>query len=476
MAGRRTESVMEAVRERIAARKLSAGERLPSIRTLATSLCVSPSTVVEAYERLVAEGIVRARAGSGFFVARSSAPRPLSVARSDAERAIDPFWVSRQSLDADAQVAKPGCGWLPADWMPTDALRRAMRRTARTADDAMLTDYGPSRGHAPLRHLLARQFAAEGLDVGPDAILLTGSGTQALDLICRLLLKPGDTVLVDDPCYFNFCALLSVHRVEVVGIPMTPAGPDAAVFAERAARLRPRLYVTNAAIHNPTGASLSPAMAHRVLAAAAAHDVAIIEDEIFADFEPEPSPRLALLDGLERVLRIGSFSKTLSASVRCGYIAARPEWIETLADLQIATQFGAASPLSAGMIHEVLADGGYHRHMEGVRSRLAKARRDTARRLDGLGFRPWTVPRGGFGLWCEMPGGVDATDLARRVAGQGIVLAPGDVFSPSGTARSMMRFNAAQMTSPSVWEAIEQSLMRTGLPVSPPPEVSASLR
>lgn len=476
MAGQRTEAVMEAVREQIAVRKLAAGDRLPSIRALAARLSVSPSTVVEAYERLVAEGVVRARPGSGFFVARGVAPPPLSVARSDAERAIDPFWVSRQSLDADAQVAKPGCGWLPADWMPTEALRRAMRRAARATDDTVLTDYGPSRGHAPLRHLLARQFAAEGLDVGPDAILLTSSGTQALDLICRLLLKPGDTVLVDDPCYFNFRALLSAHRVDVVGIPMTPAGPDTAVFAERAAGLRPHIYVTNSAIHNPTGASLSPTVAHRVLAAAAAHDVAIVEDEIFADFEPEPSARLALLDGLERVLRIGSFSKTLSASVRCGFIAARPEWIETLADLQIATQFGAASPLSAGIVHEVLADGGYRRHMESVRGRLAKARRDAARRLEGLGFRLWTVPRGGFGLWCEMPGAAGAAELARCCAGRGVVLAPGDVFSPSGTAGSMMRFNAAQMAAPGVWDEIERGLARSAGPISPPPEASASPR
>ncbi|MBB3935694.1 PLP-dependent aminotransferase family protein [Aureimonas phyllosphaerae] len=459
--GRRTDEVMDAVRDRIAARGLAAGDRLPSIRALATSLSVSPSTVVEAYERLAAEGMVRARLGSGMFVARSPAPRPLTTTRGDAERAIDPFWVSRQSLDAEPDAAKPGCGWLPADWMPTEALRRALRRAAR-AGDAVLTDYGSARGHAPLRQLLARQFAAEGLDVGPDAVLLTGSGTQALDLICRLLLRTGDTVLVDDPCYFNFRALLSAHRVTVVGVPMTPIGPDPASFAELAERHRPRLYVTNSAIHNPTGASLSPAVAHRVLAAAAAYDIAIVEDEILADFEPEPTPRLADLDGLERVLRIGSFSKTLSASVRCGYIAARLDWIEALTDLQIATQFGAASPVSAGVVHDALADGGYRRHMEGVRRRLGRARGEVARRLATIGLRLWTVPRGGFSLWCELPEGGSAADLARFAAGRGVVLAPGDVFSPSGRAGSMMRFNVAQMSDPRVWETVESGLAHGG--------------
>src|SRR5512134_2634177 len=101
------------------------GDRLPSIRSFAATLGVSPSTVVEAYDRLVAEGLIRARRGSGFDVARTGLPaRVLGEAEPRRDRAVDPFWVSRQSLDADPTVMKPGCGWLPADWMPNSALRR----------------------------------------------------------------------------------------------------------------------------------------------------------------------------------------------------------------------------------------------------------------------------------------------------------------------------------------------------------------
>jgi DNA-binding transcriptional MocR family regulator len=472
--GARTSTVMEAIRGRIAARALVAGDKLPSIRGLAAGLGVSPSTVVEAYERLAAEGLVRARPGSGVFVARTAAPLPLPASSGHAERAIDPFWVSRQALDADPGASKPGCGWLPPEWLPTDAIRRALRKAAR-ADEATLTDYGSSHGSLPLRRLLARQFAGEGLDIGPDAILLTASGTQGLDLVCRLLLRPGDTVLVDDPCYFNFRALLAAHRVAVAGVPMTPAGPDAARFTELAAQHRPRLYVTNSAIHNPTGASLSPAVAHRILAAASQHEMTIVEDEIFSDFEPEPSPRLAALDGLERVLRIGSFSKTLSASVRCGFIAARPDWIEALRDLQIATSFSAAGPLGAAIVHELLSEGGYRRHMDALRRRLSQARRDVGERLETLGFTLWTVPRGGFNLWYELPEGRDAAALARRALEDGVVLAPGDVFSPSHGAGAFMRFNVAQMSDERVWSALASGLVppaASGQPAarcSPPP-------
>jgi DNA-binding transcriptional MocR family regulator len=147
-------------------------------------------------------------------------------------------------------------------------------------------------------------------------------------------------VLVDDPCYFNFHALLRAHRVRIVGVPYTPNGPDTVQFEQVLAEHRPRLYITNSALHNPTGATLSPVTAHRVLKLADQFGLTIVEDDIFADFEPEPAPRLAAFDGLDRVIQIGSFSKTLSASVRCGYIAARPDWIEGLIDLKIATSFG----------------------------------------------------------------------------------------------------------------------------------------
>ncbi|WP_431858271.1 PLP-dependent aminotransferase family protein [Azospirillum sp.] len=460
-AGTRTGEVMDAIRRKMASRALLPGDKLPSIRRFATAMGVSPSTVVEAYDRLAAEGVIRSRPGSGFYV--SGALPPLAVAEVEPrpDRAVDPFWVSRQSLDAGAETLKPGCGWLPADWMPNAALRRAIRRLAH-ADDAVLADYGGTRGSPALRRLLARQFAEEGIAAGADQILLTGSGTQAIDLICRFLLRPGDVVLVDDPCYFNFQALLRAHQARIVGVPYTRAGPDAALFAAALEAHRPRLYITNSALHNPTGATLSPQTAHRLLKAAAAHDVTIVEDDIFAGFEPEPSPRLAVLDGLAQVIRIGSFSKTLSASIRCGYIAARPDWVESLVDLQVATSFGGPSPVAADLILAVLSDGSYRKHLEGLRRRLARARREAAERLEALGLRPWLMPRGGFYLWCGLPGGRDAAEVARAALRGNVLLAPGNVFSVSQTAADHLRFNVAQMTDPRVYEVLARALAAGG--------------
>lgn len=459
-AGSRISDVMTAIRTKIAGRKLMPGDRLPSIRGFASSLRVSPSTVVEAYDRLAAEGLIRAVRGSGFYVSSGALP-PLKLGETASPRAriVDPFWVSRQSLDAEAGVLKPGCGWLPSDWMPNEALRRAIRSLARSDDD-LLSYYGGTRGALALRRLLLARFSEEGIEAGPDQVMLTNTGTQALDLVCRFVLRPGDTVLIDDPCYFNFQALLRAHQVRIVGVPYTPTGPDVAGFESVLASEHPRLYITNSALHNPTGATLSPQTAHRLLNAAARHDVVIIEDDIFADFEPEPSSRFAALGGLDRVIRIGSFSKTLSASVRCGYIAARPDWIEGLVDLQVATNFGGPSPVSTELLSHVLAGGGYRKHMEELRRRLVRARREVSDRLRQIGIEPWLQPRGGFYLWSQLPDGIDSTQLAQATISEGIVLAPGNVFSVSHGAGRFMRFNVAHMQEPRIYVTIAEA-MRT---------------
>lgn len=455
-----TESVMREVRRRVTARTLGPGAKLPSIRLMAQTAGVSKSTVVEAYERLAAEGAITSRRGSGFFVA--SQPEPLSVAdiAPRPDRAIDPFWVSRQSLETGDHVLKPGCGWLPPHWLPDGEIRRALRSLAREGGGPVggrgggnLSEYGTPLGLPTLRQLLARRMAERGIQAAADQILLTGGSTQAIDLLCRLLISPGDTVLVDDPCYFNFHALLRAHRATIVGVPMTPIGPDVAAFEQALKLHKPKLYITNSGIHNPTGVSLAGPTAHRLLKLAEAHELIIIEDDIFADFEDEPAPRLAALDGLERVIHIGSFSKTLSAAVRCGYIAMRRDWLDRLVDLTIATSFGA-SRLSSALVLHVLQDGGYRRHIHGLRARLARARIDTAARLGDIGIEPWIEPKAGMFLWCRLPEGINAADLARAALKRDILLAPGNIFSLSLTASRNMRVNVAQASDPAIYEML----------------------
>lgn len=442
----RTAGLMQFVRRRIAAREWPPGARLPSLRGMALQHGVSKSTVVEAYDRLAAEGVIRARAGAGFYVAGPLAPLALAEIGPRLDRQIDPLWVSRQSLDIGAQALKPGCGWLPDDWMPRDAIRRALRQVARDPD-APLTDYAPALGLPALRSLIARHLGTRGAAVDPRRILLTDSGTQAVDLLCRFLIQPGDAVLVDDPCYFNFLALLRAHRARIIGVPHEPDGPDMDRFEAALRTHRPRLYLSNAGPHNPTGARLSAIKARRIQALARAHDLILIEDDLFGDLEAGPYARLVDEEGGDRVAQVGSFSKTLSASLRCGYLIAREDWLDALADLRTATTFSGAG-LTQAVIVRLLQDGAWQQHTRLLRQRLARAMPRAIGLLDALGLRPWHEPDTGMFLWCRLPEGIDGARLARAGLQQGLMLAPGNVFSQTRTAGGMMRFNVSQMDDP----------------------------
>lgn len=462
--------VVEFIHQRIAARHLATGARLPSLRSMAKSLDVSVSTIVEAYDRLVADGTIISRPGSGFFVSNRALAFAVSHVEPKLDRAIDPFWVSRQSLEADPTSLKPGCGWLPGDWMPNEAIRRALRALSKS-DSRTISCYGHPLGLPSLRHLIARRAGEKEIIVSPDQILITSSGTQAIDLVCRLLLEAGDTVVVDDPCYFNFQALLKAHRANVVSVPYTANGPDLAQFAEVMSTYRPRLYITNSGVHNPTGATLSATSAHRILKIAEQYDLTIIEDDIFADFEHRSAVRLAAFDGLQRVIHIGSFSKMLSASMRCGFIATRPDWMEDLINLSVATSFGGGH-MNSELVFHVLNDPLYRKQMDGLRQRLSQKKLDVSRKLEKLGILPWLMPEAGLFLWCELPEGLDSTEIAQQALKENIVLAPGNAFSVSQSASRFMRFNVAQMEEAKIYSVLGNLIEgRRGRPLSAPSSI-----
>ena len=452
---------MAALRARIDGRALAPGARLPSVRALAVSLAVSKSTVVEAYERLVAEGDVAARRGAGFFVAGPT--RPLVLARGAEPREPVADWL-RSILGApagDPDLVQPGSGLLPESWMPEVGLQRALRDLAR--DRAFRkTQYDSPGGYEPLRRQLAVRLADRGVIAAPEQIVLTGSTTQAIDLALRFLVQPGDAVAVDDPSYFRLLPLLKAHRVDVVAAPLTPEGPDFQTLEALFAARKPRVYLTIAGLHNPTGVSLSPATAHRVLKLAERHDIVIVEDEIFADFEPgPPGTRLAAFDGLDRVIQVGSYSKTVSAALRCGYLALRPDWVEAVVDLKLATSLGSGH-FAAVFLHRVLTEAGYRRHLAALRARLANAMGETIVRLKAAGLTPWIEPRGGVFVWARLPDGLDATTVARLGSAEGVGFAPGPVFSASTEAGRYLRFNAATSLNPAAFEALKRAMAKAG--------------
>jgi DNA-binding transcriptional MocR family regulator len=451
----RVSVVIETLRARIQSRALGRGARLPSVRRLAEELGVSKSTVVEAYDRLAAEGAVEARRGSGFFVA--SAPEPLVLARAPSlDPAVDLLAIVRRELQARPDVLQPASGWLPESWLPAAGFEKALRYVARSGGPARLR-YDSPLGFEPLRKLIAARMVERGVRVDPAQIVLTDSTTQALDLAARLFLSSGDRIVIDDPRYYNLIQLVDAHRAEIIAVPYTSEGPDVAALEAIFAEHRPRLYFMISGPHNPTGACLSPTVAHRVLTLAERYDVTIVEDDIYGDFESTPSARVATFDGFDRVVSVGGFSKTVSTGLRIGYLIARPDWIEPIVDLKLATTLGN-SAFAAAVFHNFLTEGGYRRHLDTLRPRLAEAIARTCVRLRACGATPWIEPQSGMFVWAKLPDDLDATDVARAAQDDNVVFAPGRSFSASLEWRGYMRFNVAACADPHVFEVLGRAM------------------
>ena len=449
------QSVMSTIQQHIHEKKLIIGARLLSVRQQAKMLNCSVSTVVEAYARLVALGVIESRVGSGYYVSGQKTTLKLTETTVQYEREIDPLWISRQSLEAKLDVIKAGCGWLPVAWMPEISIRRALKQVAKSSA-SVLIDYPIPQGHVGLRQWIARKNEHYDIQLNLSQILITDSATQSIDFIFRKLLKAGDVILIDDPCYFNFLALIKVHQLQVISIPFTEHGPSVVHF-EQALAQQPKIYLTNSGLHNPTGASLSIATAYQIAKLVEQAHLIIIEDDIFSEFEFTPAPRYSALMGFEHVIQIGSFSKTLTASLRCGYIISHEKFIDECIDLKIATNFSSGH-LNAEIIHQALLDSSYNKHVDHLKKQLLKVMQLTLQRLTDLGIEPVLIPKAGVFLWCKLPDNVDAATLSKLCLKQGVILAPGNSFSQSPDAHQYMRFNVAQCNDKKVFDVLANAL------------------
>ena len=456
--------IVQGLTQCILSRRWRPGSRTPSIREFARTHGVSTSTVVEAYDRLVAAGLLTARRGAGFFVTEPSRgePRPVSHL---AKTAIDGDWLLRNVYEQGEEGINAGCGWLPESWHDVDAVSKGLRRLA--VHPRGLIGYGSPKGHEPLRQQLTRQLAELEIEAPPSQILLTHGASQGLDLLARRLTQPGDTVFVDDPGYSNLLSALRLRGLRLVGVPMTPTGPDVAVLEELLAQHQPRLYFTNTQLHNPTGASYSASNAFQVLRLAERHQFLVVEDNVSADLVPGRSITLAGADQLRRVVYVGSFSKSIAPGLRVGFVVAEPGLLEELVYFKLVS--GMSTPgVNERLVHAIFMEGHVRKHLEQLRDRLAKAQERTCRRLEAAGFTRFFEPGAGMFVWARpRDGGLDPLQLAQRALEQGILLAPGHLFSPGLSPSPWLRFNVVYCDNDRLFrfmaEALEHPDRRDGI-------------
>ena len=362
--------IVDGFRRLIGDQALRAGTKLPSIRALAATHSVSVFTVVEAYDRLVAQGWVESRSNAGFFVKRRAGASMLPGEAPSADLRFDASWYLRQIFESRNLELKPGCGWLPNNWLFEEGVRRSLRHLA--SDGAEIGGYGLPHGHMALRMLIAEALAERQIVLGAENILLTQGSSQALDLAARCLVRPGDTVLVDDPGYPNLMFMLRFLGARLVGVPRAPHGYDLEALEALIVLHRPKAFFTQPRLQSPSNSVATAAQLHRVLQLAEKYNLALVENDIYADLDPEPRSSLASLDQMRRVVYVGSYSKTISPNIRVGYVVARPELLDDLAQLKMVSGL-TSSDITERLAFGALFEGRWRKHLKALRDRLAQA-------------------------------------------------------------------------------------------------------
>lgn len=463
-----TEQLAARFATRIRDRLLAPGTRLPSVRQCAEQHGVNPSTVVAAYDLLVAQGLVQAQRNRGFYVRdwanNSSIVRVngsfnaiKNIVNGETSTPANPAGAAtpvsaaalmRGMFHAVSDRPQPGMGVFPPDWLNAGFLHAAVRKVSTTqALGEHSFQYGEPMGNADLRRALSVRLGQMGIAASAQQVLTTVGATQALDMISRTLLKPGDAVLVEEPGWAVEFARLQALGMRILPVPRGPEGPDLDVMARYCAAHAPRLFVSVSVLHNPTGYGLSLGHAHRVLQLAEQHDFYVVEDDTYGHLAPAHATRMSQLDGLKRTVYVSGFSKILVPNWRIGYLAAPQALVEPLLDTKLLVTL-----TTPGLLEKALAlcieQGQLRRHAEHIRARLGSARSRSVRLAQQAGCRFVAEPQGLFG-WVDT--GVDTEALALRMLDEGYLLAPGALFHAERRPSTLMRINFTTTQEPAFW-------------------------
>ncbi|MFG3252454.1 PLP-dependent aminotransferase family protein [Streptomyces sp. NPDC048172] len=412
---------------------LRPGTALPPDRALASALAVGRTTVVAAYEALRQEGRIVRRQGSGTRVADVAlAPPDERLAAGDATS--NPLFL--HLLEPPDGVILLSCA--SPEGAPPEVARAYAGITFPAAD----LGYHPA-GHPALRAALADRFTARGLPTGPERILVTTGAQQALSLLTRHLVAPGDPVLVEAPTYPGALDLFREAAGVPLPVPTGPEGVDVAVAVRMMAAHRPAFAYVISRFQNPTGGVLPPLPARRLAAAAREHGVPLVDDEVLAELplhheEFTGPPPLAAQDGAGDVLTIGSLSKVVWGGLRIGWLRGPAPLVARLARLKAVHDLGTDVPAQLAAVELIAGlDALRARRVRELRARHDHLRAELTRNLPS-----WHCPpvRGGQTLWARLPQG-DAVAFAQVALRHGVAVLPGAVVDPTGASTRCLRLH-----------------------------------
>lgn len=427
------------------------GERLPSVRSLCQQQQVSKATVLHAYQRLEALGLIESRPKAGYFVLKPAAetctprttgtmlpPRPVSLSDVFAD-------IMRRSaafdILPDLKAGEPAPG--------ITALNRCLGRALRSQRGDRSQYYDQPAGDEGLREQLTLLYHRRGYHCDPDNFIITSGCQNAMFLGLMACCQRGDIVAVESPGFYGILQLLEQLELKVIEIPSSPVtGMDMAALEDALKQWPIRACVVTPAYATPSGSLMPENTRQQLLNLAENYDLAIIEDDIYADigFVRQPDP-LKAMDQSNRVILCSSFSKSLSRDIRLGWIDGG-RWHARIVRLKLVTQLASSRYLQQG-VTEFIRDGGYRSHLKRQRLEL----RQNRDQLIQLIQKQWPAslskttrvsqPNGGLAVWLELDHSKDTVACYQRALEEGIIITPGSLFSVSGQHSHCLRLSFA---------------------------------
>ncbi|MFW6141528.1 MAG: PLP-dependent aminotransferase family protein [Candidatus Saliniplasma sp.] len=363
---------------------------------------------------------------------------------------------------------KPGiisfAGGLPnPDAFPVESTRRLINELMDDMPESVM-QYGSTEGITPLREVLAEEMTGRGMDVDKENILITHGSQQALDLISKILLNPGDTIVVGSPTYLGATGAFRAFQGNMETVPVREDGMDMDLLEEKLTKLEKEgcktkfLYLVPT-FQNPSGSTIPGDKRRKLLDIASEHDILVVEDSPYSylRYEGSPQPHLMSLDDEDRVVRLQTFSKILAPGFRIAWCVGPKEFIDKMVIAKQATDL-CTNPFGQYVAYKYVSEGVLDEHLEFIKKLYNEKR---LAMLDAMekhmpDYVEWNRPEGGMFIWAKLPENIDTREMFEKAIKEKVAYVVGDAFYVEDNGHNTMRLNFTHSSEEEIWTGIER--------------------